>query len=157
MNITVINSFSQKLSAWVTAKSNISTRIYFLLLTSVTFLKAITMCSTFTPDCGKNNITTILIGEVCCSNTKSSGKLCLHKRLLNLWAESIINARIAHLCARCAILHLKIKQVANSRRLVKGSTFLKRVQSQFKMLLEMCNVPVSIASTERNANLLVVM
>ena len=41
LNITVINSFSQKLSAWVTAKSNISTRIDFLLPTSVTFLRAI--------------------------------------------------------------------------------------------------------------------
>ena len=41
--------------------------------------------------------------------------------------------------------------------LVKGFTFLKRVQSQFKMLLEMCLVPVSIASTERNANLFAVL
>ena len=49
LNNTVINSFLQKLSTWVTAKSNISTGIDFLLLTSVTFLRAITMCSAFTP------------------------------------------------------------------------------------------------------------
>ena len=41
LNITVINSFLQKLSTWVTAKSNTSTRIDFLLLTRVTFLRAI--------------------------------------------------------------------------------------------------------------------
>ena len=46
LNLTVINSFLQKLSTWVTAKSKISTRIDFLLLTSVTFFRAITMCST---------------------------------------------------------------------------------------------------------------
>ena len=41
LNITVVNSFLQKLSTWVTAKSNTSTRIDFLLPTSVTFLRAI--------------------------------------------------------------------------------------------------------------------
>ena len=76
----MINSFLQKLSTWVTAKSNISTRIDFLLLTSVTFLRAITMCSAFTPDCGYNNSTIILIGEVYCPNTKCLGKLCLNKK-----------------------------------------------------------------------------
>ena len=80
MNITVINSFSQKLSTWVTAKSNISTRIDFLLLTSVTFLRAITMCSALTPDCGYDNSIIILIGDVFCPNTKCLGKICLHKK-----------------------------------------------------------------------------
>ena len=46
LNIKVINSFLQKLSTWLTAKSNISARIDFLLLTSVTLFRAITMCST---------------------------------------------------------------------------------------------------------------
>ena len=41
----------------------------------------------------------------------------------------------ARLCARCAIFLLKIKQIPFSCRLVKGFTFLKRDQSQFKMLL----------------------
>ena len=77
MNITVINSFLQKLSTWVTAKSNISSRINFLLLTSVTFLRAFTMCST---DCGYDNSAIILIGDVHCPNAKCSGRLCLHKK-----------------------------------------------------------------------------
>ena len=74
----VTKSFSQKLSNCVTAKSNISTRIDFLLLTTVTFLRAITMCSAFNPDCVYANGTIILIEDVYCSNTKCSGKLCLH-------------------------------------------------------------------------------
>ena len=73
----VINSFLQKLSTWVTAKSNISTRIDFLLLTSVTFFRAITMCST---DCGYDSSSIILIGDVYCPNTKCLGKFCLHKK-----------------------------------------------------------------------------
>ena len=52
----------------------------FLLLTSVTFLRAITMCSAFTPVCGYDNSTIILIGDVYCPNTKCLGKLCLHKK-----------------------------------------------------------------------------
>ena len=47
---------------------------------SVTFLRAITMCSAFTPDCGYDNSTIILIGDVYCPNTKCSGRLCLYKK-----------------------------------------------------------------------------
>ena len=95
----MINSFLLKLSTWVTAKSNIYTRINFLLLRSVTFSRAITMCSAFTPDCGCDNSTIILIGHVYCPNTKCSGKACLHKKTFqSLSAESIINASNARLC-----------------------------------------------------------
>ena len=80
LNITVIISFLQKLSTWVTAKSNLFTRIGFLLLTSVTFLRAITTCSAFTLDCEYDNSTIILIGDVYCPNTKCSGKFCMHKK-----------------------------------------------------------------------------
>ena len=51
-----------------------------MLLTSVLFLRAITMCSAFTSDCGYDNSTIILIGDVYCPNTKCLGKLCLHKK-----------------------------------------------------------------------------
>ena len=37
------------------------------------------MCSAFTPDCGYDNSTIILIGDVFCPNTKCLGTLCLHK------------------------------------------------------------------------------
>ena len=158
LNNTVINSFLQKLSTWVTAKPNISTRIDFLLLTNVTFLRAITMCTAFTPDCGYDNSTIILIGDVYCPNTKCLGKLCLQKkRLLNLSAEVTINARNARLYAKCGIFFLKIKGIPFSCRLVKDFTISKRTQNQFKMSLEICIVPVSIVSTEKKVNLLVVM
>ena len=106
----------------------------------MTCLRAITICSGLTPDCGYDNGIIIVIGDVYCPNTNCLGKLCLHKELFNLSAEAIINARNAHLCARCGIFLLKIKQIPFSRRWVKGFTFLKRIQNQFKMSLEKCIV-----------------
>ena len=38
------------------------------------------MCSAFTPDCGFENSTIILIGDVYCPNAKCLGKLGLHKK-----------------------------------------------------------------------------
>ena len=92
----MINSFLQKLSTWVTAKSNASSGVDFLLLTSVTFLRAITMCSVFTPDCGYDNSTIILIGDVYCPNTKCLDKLCLHKETF----QSL--GRRDYQCPQCA-------------------------------------------------------
>ena len=98
LNNTVINSFLQKLSTWVTAKSNISTRIDFLLLTSVTFLRAITMCNAFTPDCGYNNSTVFLIGDVYCRNTTCLGKLCLHKKKLSSSRQKRLSMPATRIC-----------------------------------------------------------
>ena len=77
--------------------------------------------------------------------------------LINHLAEAIINVRNARLCVRCAIFLLEIKEIPFPCRLSKGFKFLKRTQNQFKMLLEMSIVLASIVSTQRNANLLVVM
>ena len=96
LNNTVITSFLQKLSTAVTAKSNISTRINFLLLTSVKFLRVITMCSAFAPDCGYDKSTIIFIGDVYCPNTKCLGRLCLHKKTF----ESL--GRSDYQCPQCA-------------------------------------------------------
>ena len=38
------------------------------------------MCSAFIPDCGYDNSTIILIGDVSCPNTKCSVRLGLHKK-----------------------------------------------------------------------------
>ena len=38
------------------------------------------MCSAFTPDCGYNNTTIFLFGDVYCPNTRCSGRFCLHKK-----------------------------------------------------------------------------
>ena len=78
---------------------------------------------------------------------------CLN-RLLNLWAEAIINAHITRLCARCTMFFLKIKQIPFSCRLIKGFTFLKGVQSQFNLLLEMSFVLAKLASTGEKCRLL---
>ena len=120
-------------------------------------MRAFKKCSAFAFDCGYNNSTIILIGDVFCPNTKCSARLCLTKRLFNHLAEAITNVRNVGLCARCAIFLLKIKEIPFSCRLVKGFTFLKRSQNQFKMLSETSIVLASIVSTERNANLLVAL
>ena len=46
------------------------------------------MCGAFTPDCGYDNSTFILIGDVYCPNTKCSGKLCLHKKTFQSLSRS---------------------------------------------------------------------
>ena len=158
LNITVINSFLRKLSTWVTEKSNISTRMDFLLLTSVIFLKAIKMCSTFTPDSGYDNSTIILIGDMYCPNTKCFGKLCLHKRTFQSLGRS--DYQCPQCGSVCQVRNIPFEEQTNSFFLSLGQgvyIFEEREQSQFKKLLEMCIVLVSIVSTERNASLLVVM
>ena len=106
LNITVINSFLQKLSTWVTAKSNISTRIDFLLLASVTFFRAIKMCST---DCGYDNSTIMPLQTCIVQIQRVWVNFACTQRLFNLLAEAIINVRNVDLCARCAIFFLKNK------------------------------------------------
>ena len=66
------------------------------------------------------------------------------KRPFNLSAKAIIKVRYARLCARCKIFFLKIKKIPFSCRLAKEFTFVKRVQNQFKLLLEMSIVLASI-------------
>ena len=159
LDITVFNSFLQKLSTLVTAESNISTRIDFLLPTSVTFLRAITMgCVAHSPLIVGMTIALLFsLGTCFVRKQRIRVNFAWTKRLFNFSAEAIINVRNARLCSKCAIFLLKIKQIPFSCCLAERFTFLKRVQSQFKMLLEMSIAPVSIVSTERNANLLAVM
>ena len=88
------------------------------------------MCSTSTPDCRYDKSTIIIIGDVYCPNTKCSGKICLQKRLFNLSAELIINVRNSHLCARCAISLLKIKQIAFSSRFSEYNVFWETLGAQ---------------------------
>ena len=109
------------------------------------------MCSTFTPDCGFENSTIILIGDVYCPNTNVWVNFACTKKLFNLLAEAIINVRNVVLCAGCEIVLLKIKQIPFFCRLVKVFTFLKRAENQFKMFLEMFIVLASIVLAKRNA------
>ena len=109
LNITVINSFLQKLSTWVTAKSNISTRIDFLLLKSVIFFRAITMCST---DFAYDNSAIIIIGDVYCSNTKCLSKLCLHRKTCQSLGRS--DYQCPQCGSVCQVLNIPFEDQKNS-------------------------------------------
>ena len=115
------------------------------------------MCSAFIPDFGYNNGTIILIADVHCPITKCSGKIYQHKKSFHsLGRSDYRNPQCASVCQVRNTLS-EIKRISFSCRLVKGFTFLKRVQSQFKMFLERSIVLASIVLTERNVNLLAVM
>ena len=88
LNYTAINLFLQKLSTLTIVKYTISTKTDITLQTSVKKSIAITMCSAFTPDCGYDKSTIILIGDVYCPNTKSLGELCLHKKIFQSLGRS---------------------------------------------------------------------
>ena len=115
------------------------------------------MCSAFTPDCGYDNSSNILIGNVYCPETKCMGKLCLHKKTFQSLGRN--DYQCPQCGSVCQVRNISFEEHRNSFfcRLVKGFTIIKRVHIQFKMLLEMCIVLASIVPTERNANLLVVM
>ena len=54
------------------------------------------MCSAFTADCGFENNTIFLIGDVYCPNIKCSGKVCLHKKTFQSLGRSDFK------CPQCA-------------------------------------------------------
>ena len=54
------------------------------------------MCSAFTPDCGHDNSTIILIGDVYCPNTKCMGELCQPKKTFQSLGRS------DYQCPQCA-------------------------------------------------------
>ena len=115
------------------------------------------MCSASAADCGYDNSANIFIGDVYCSNTKCLGKLCLHKKTFQSLGRS--NYQCPQCASVCQVRNIPFEDQRNSffLSLEQGFTFLRRVQSQFKMLLEMCIVLASIVPTERNAILLVIM
>ena len=61
------------------------------------------MCSAFTPDCGYDNSTIILIRDVYCPNTECSGKICLHKKTFQSLGRS------DYQCPQCG----SVRQVRN--------------------------------------------
>ena len=79
------------------------------------------------------------------------------KRFFNVSAEAIINVRNAVSVSQVRNISFEDQPNSFSGRLTEGFTFLKRIQNQFKMFLEMCFVLASIVSTDRNASLLTVM
>ena len=90
------NLLLQKLSTLTIAKFTSSTTTDITLQIIVKYLKAITMCSAFTPYCGYDNSTIILIGDVYCPITKCSCKLHLHKKTFQSLGRSVYQ------CPQCA-------------------------------------------------------
>ena len=82
------------------------------MLTSVTFLRAITMCSAFTPDCGYDNSTIILIGDVYCPNTKCLDKLCLHKKTFQSLGRS--DYQCPQCASVCQVRNIPFEEQTNS-------------------------------------------
>ena len=80
LNNTLINSFLQKLSTWVAAKSIISTGIDFLLLTSVKFLRAIRTYDSNIPAhvLYQNESIVELIADVICRKKKCGEENCVY-------------------------------------------------------------------------------
>ena len=152
-----INLFLQKFSASTIAKFTISTRTDITLQTSVKYSRAITMCSAFTPDCGYDNSTIILIGDVYCANHKCLGKHCLHKKTFPSFGRS--DYQCPQYGSVCQVRNIPFEDQTNSFSLLlgQGVYILKRAQNQVKMLLEMSFFLASIVPTERSASFLVVM
>ena len=61
-------------------------------------LRAITICSTFTTDCGYDNSTIILIGDVYCLKTKFSAKFCLHKKDISISRQRRLSFSAIRVC-----------------------------------------------------------
>ena len=80
LNYTAIKSFLRKLSILAIVNFTIFPRFDITLQTSVKNSRVVTICSAFTPDCGNDDSTIIVIGDVYCTKTKCLGKLSLHKK-----------------------------------------------------------------------------
>ena len=80
LNYTAINLILQKLSTLTIVKFTTSTRTDTTFQTSVKKMRAVTLYNALTPDCGYDNSTLILIGDMYCPKTKCLGKLCLQRK-----------------------------------------------------------------------------
>ena len=127
LNYTTIILFLQKLSTLTFAKVTISTRTDITLQTIVKKLRAITMCSAFTPDCGYDKNSIILIGDVYFPNTKCAVKHCLHKKNFSISRQKRLSMPAPRVCVSGAQNFWKIEQIVFCCRLVKGCTFLQRL------------------------------
>ena len=70
------------------------------------------MCSAFSLDCGYDNSTIILIGDVYCPNTNCSGTLSLHKKTFQSLGRSDYQCRR---CASvCQVRNIRFEEQTNS-------------------------------------------
>ena len=119
LNYAAISLFSQKLSTLTILKFTISTRTDLTLQISVKYLKAFTMCSALTPDCGHENNNIILNGHVYCPNTKCLGKLCLYKKTFQSLGRS--DYQCPQCASVCQVRRIPFEDQTNSFFLVAWS------------------------------------
>ena len=80
------------------------------------------MCSAFTPDCGYDNSTIILIGDVFCPNTKCLGKNCVHKENFQFHGRS--DYQCPQCGSVCQVRNIPFEDQTNSFFLSLGQVFL---------------------------------
>ena len=76
------------------------------------------MCSAFTPGCGYDNSTIILIGDVFCPNTKCLGELCLHKKTFQSLGRS--DCQCPQCGSVCPVRNIPFEDQTNSFFLSPG-------------------------------------
>ena len=88
LSYSTSNSLLQKSSSLTIVKVTISTGIDITFQAGLKKLRAITLYSGFTPDCGYDNSTVIFIGDMFWANTKCLGKFWLHKKTFQSLGKS---------------------------------------------------------------------
>ena len=113
-------TFEKRLSFNATAKCKAFLKVDTILPQSFEFLRAITMCSAFTPDCGYDSSTIIFIRDVYCSNTRCLGKTCLHKKTLQSLGRNDYQG--SHCASVCQVRNIPFEEQTHSFfcRLVRG-------------------------------------
>ena len=76
------------------------------------------MCSAFTPNCGYNNSTIIVTGDIYCPNTKCSGRNCLHKKTFQSLGRS--DYQCGQCASVCQVRNIPFESQKNSFFLLLG-------------------------------------
>ena len=110
LNHTAINLYLQKVSILTIAKFTTSTRSDITLQMNVKELRAITMCSAFTPECRHENIIIKLDGNVYCRIQCVWINFACKKRIYTLLNEVTVKVLNGRPRVKCAKFPLKNKE-----------------------------------------------
>ena len=98
-------------------------------------LRAITLCSTFIPDCRYDKRNIRLIGNVCYPHTLCSGILCGHKNTFPSLGRSVYQCPQCQSTCQVRNVHFEQEMFRFPWSQTDEFTFFKRRKKQFKMLL----------------------
>ena len=115
------------------------------------------MCSAFSPDCGYDNSTIILIGDVFCPNTKRSGELCLLKKTFQSLGRS--DYQRPQSASACQVRNIPFEDQKNFLFSSFGEVvyILEESPKSIQDDIGYVYCPGKFVSTEKNAILLAVM